>query len=143
MTKWLNPDATTADLGEGMQAYYDEKRKVWVFPGDNPDEVAKPVGPPPIPTKTPQKEEEEDRKEEPSGPKNPLDLMMAPPPRSVTSMRRPGGTNPRPAFNPSMMMPPGSGIPVSPPAAGGPPKFMVFTPKNEDSKQQEDTEKED
>jgi len=28
MNKWLNPDATTADLGEGMQAYYDEKRKV-------------------------------------------------------------------------------------------------------------------
>ena len=47
MTKWLNPDATQADLGEGMQAYYDEKRKVWVFPGEDPEEVAKPIGPPP------------------------------------------------------------------------------------------------
>jgi len=29
MTKWLNPDATqVTDLGEGMQAYYDEKHKV-------------------------------------------------------------------------------------------------------------------
>jgi hypothetical protein len=27
MTKWLNPDATTADLGVGMQAYYDEDKK--------------------------------------------------------------------------------------------------------------------
>jgi Sec23-binding domain of Sec16 len=47
MTKWLNPDATQADLGEGMQAYYDEKRKVWVFPGEDPEEVSKPIGPPP------------------------------------------------------------------------------------------------
>jgi hypothetical protein len=32
-----------ADMGEGMQAYFDEKNKVWVFPGEDPAEKAKPV----------------------------------------------------------------------------------------------------
>ena len=31
-----------------MQAYYDEKLKRWIFPGDDPAEVAKPLAPPPI-----------------------------------------------------------------------------------------------
>jgi hypothetical protein len=40
--------ATVADVGEEMQAYYDEKLKRWIFPGDDPTEVAKPLAPPPI-----------------------------------------------------------------------------------------------
>jgi hypothetical protein len=47
-SKLFNPDAVKADLGDGMQAYYDADRKVWVFPGDDPAELAKPIGPPPI-----------------------------------------------------------------------------------------------
>lgn len=36
-----------------MQAYYDKKLKRWIFPGDDPAEVAKPLAPPPIaPKKT-------------------------------------------------------------------------------------------
>jgi len=42
-----------ADVGEEMQAYYDKKLKRWIFPGDDPAEIAKPLGPPPlVPKKT-------------------------------------------------------------------------------------------
>jgi hypothetical protein len=40
------------DLGEGMQAYFDEKNKVWVFPGEDPAEKARPIGLPPTVTTT-------------------------------------------------------------------------------------------
>lgn len=76
MNKLLIPDATTADLGEGMQAYYDEKLKVWVFPGKDPDEVPTPIGRPPTTALT---EKEESPKAESSTPQDPLAAMMAPP----------------------------------------------------------------
>lgn len=140
ITKLLNPDATTADLGEGMQAYYDEKRKVWVFPGENPDEVAKPIGAPP--TMTPKKEEAP----KPAAPSNdPLAAMMAPPPRSVGrpaggARLTPGAGLPGAGFPGMMMMPPGARTPSTPatPGGSGPPKFMVFTPKGDDTKEKKE-----
>lgn len=60
-----------------MQAYYDEKLKVWVFPGEDPAEVAKPVGPPPTaPAKKPADPPPEESEKKP---KDPLAAMMAPP----------------------------------------------------------------
>ena len=47
LTKKLNPDATKADVGERMEAYFDEKLKRWVFPGDDLTELAKKLPPPP------------------------------------------------------------------------------------------------
>jgi hypothetical protein len=131
MTKWLNPDATTADLGEGMKAYYDEKRKVWVFPGEDPDEKAKPIGPPPtVPTAS------EKTEESPKAHKDPLAAMMAPPQRassfhrssSLLSQSERGSLASRyPGMPPpGAVKPPGS---MSSPSAGGPPpQFTVFKP---------------
>ena len=123
MTKWLNPDATQADLGEGMQAYYDEKRKVWVFPGEDPDEVAKPIGPPPItpmaatPTPAPL-----------PAAIDPLAAMMAPPKRQPASFQAKsksvGSTPTRPAI-PGMMIP-GVGSP-----AAASPAFVMFPVKQD------------
>jgi hypothetical protein len=71
-----------------MQAYYDEKLKRWIFPGDDPAEVAKPMAPPPIihmnvnaapATPAPAA----------AGSNDPLAALMAPPPsRSVLSMKK-------------------------------------------------------
>jgi hypothetical protein len=125
MTKRLNPDATTADMGGGMEAYYDEKLKRWIFPGDDPAEVAKPLAPPP--TMTPKKEVVEEERS--NAPLDPLAAMMAPPPRSVRrSTPRPAGATLTPSM---MMMPPGAagtGTPMTP-GVIAPPSFMVFTPK--------------
>lgn len=116
--KWQNPDAHIANQGEEMQAYYDKERKVWVFPGEDPDELAKPLGPPPsssTPLTTPA----------PAQPKNndPLAAMMAPPQRGPSALR---GRQP---FTPSPGHPPA----FTPIAAGAtpvqsPPQFMVFKP---------------
>ena len=47
------PKATVADVGLKMEAYYDKNSKRWIFPGDDPVEVAKPLAPPPtMPRKT-------------------------------------------------------------------------------------------
>ena len=131
MTKWLNPDATTADLGEGMKAYYDEKRKVWVFPGEDPDEKAKPIGPPPTVMTASEKPEES-----PKVSKDPLAAMMAPPQRA-SSFRRSSSILSQtergsPASRYPGMLPPGA---VKPPgsmpslsAGGPPPQFAVFKP---------------
>jgi len=135
MTKWLNPDATTADIGESMQAYYDEKRKVWVFPGEDPEEKAKPIGPPPTALSTPKKDNAGPPPQSSSS-LDPLAAMMAPPPRAPSSsLRRSGGPAARPSpMMPSMMrMPPGAaGAPTggvaSPIMGGPPPQFMIFKP---------------
>ena len=127
--KLFNPgsDAYVVDLPqEEEKAYYDEKRKVWVFPGDNPDELVKPIGPPPtmgassIPsTPAPQ----------PSASSDPLAAMMAPPSRGPASMKRTGVGGAHPVY--PGMIPGSSGGPGSaPPTAGGPPpQFAVFQPK--------------
>ena len=47
IAKKMNPDAHVGDVGEAMEAYYDEKLKTWVFPGEDPVEAAAPPPPPP------------------------------------------------------------------------------------------------
>jgi hypothetical protein len=123
--KKLNPDAHTVSLVESAEkAYFDEKRKVWVFPGDDPDELVKSVGPPP---KTPMASNPEPAPE-PDAPKDPLAAMMAPPARRApASLKRPGtaGGLSTPRGYPGMLSP---GM-LSPAAAGAPPQFVVFQPK--------------
>ena len=150
MTKWLNPEATTADLGEGMQAYYDEDKKVWVFPGEDPAEKAKP--PPPPPTSMPAAEKQEE-KPKPDMATDPLAAMMAPPQRTPASFGRsrpgvPGGVPPTPrSLYPGMPPPmpglagPGAPGPGSKAAGAAPPQFMVFTPKpGQETKSEENPE---
>jgi len=126
LVKWINPDATEVALPENEEKpYYDEQRKVWVFPGDNPDDLVKPIAPPPtMANLAPMKQAPE-----PSKPNDPLAAMMAPPPRGPSSSRKPGaGGHPRayPGAMPGMASPPG----LAPPTGGGPPpQFVVFLPK--------------
>lgn len=120
--KWQNPDAHIADPGEEMQAYYDKERKVWVFPGEDPDEVAKPIGPPPKPIGSASTPSTIPALSQPSS-NDPLAAMMAPPQRAPSALRA------RPSSVPS----PGSLSPYTPLAAGinavqSPPQFMVFKP---------------
>lgn len=71
-----------------MQAYYDEKLKRWIFPGDDPAEVAKPLAPPPI---IPKNADAVPATPAPSaaGSNDPLAALMAPPPsRGVSSMKK-------------------------------------------------------
>ncbi len=119
VTKWLNPDAKIADPGEEMQAYYDEKRKVWVFPGEDPDEKVKPIPPPPTtplgPDATATNQPETPRSNDP------LAAMMAPPKRTPASLPRGVG-----ARAPSAAA---SRHPLTSPGGGPPPQFAVFQPK--------------
>jgi hypothetical protein len=123
-TKRLNPDATVADTGEEMKAYFDERRKVWVFPGEDPDEKAKATaGPPPTVIK------ETAAAPAPSAVADPLAAMMAPPQSRIRRSPARGGVSRVPGMMPGSL----------PPAAGGavPPKFAVFTPtpKKEERKE--------
>lgn len=107
--KWRNPDATVAIEGDSMQAYYDKEKKVWVFPGEDPDELARPIGPPPVSTpKAP----------EPERPKNndPLSALMAPPVRPPSSLR------PQPSTGKKSAASPGGPAPLAL-------NFQVFVPK--------------
>ncbi|GLD96445.1 hypothetical protein PINS_up005128 [Pythium insidiosum] len=52
----INPEVKVAKLGEQMEAYFDEEKKRWVFPGETPsDEPTIPSAPPtgPLPGSTP------------------------------------------------------------------------------------------
>jgi hypothetical protein len=146
MTEWLNPEATTADLGEGMQAYYDEDKKVWVFPGEDPAEKARPLAPPPTPMDMTSKAEV---KPEPDMATDPLAAMMAPPKRTPALYGRPRGASATPSslypgiaplmpgigsigFNASGAIAPGGGTP---------PQFMVFKPSPQADMQPEDRPK--
>merc|ERR1712070_831423 len=142
-TKWLNPDASTADLGGTMEAYYDEDKKVWVFPGEDPNEVAKPIGPPPTAVIAKAEEIKEEKEKKPdSASLDPLAAMMAPPPRAVSSLRRPGPGLPPSSSMPAMYMPPGPG--TNKPSNGGnePPTFMVFKPNPDAGEENKEEEKE-
>mmetsp|Transcript_26865 Transcript_26865/g.35950 ORF Transcript_26865/g.35950 Transcript_26865/m.35950 type:complete len:522 (+) Transcript_26865:1952-3517(+) len=131
LTKRFNPEAKVADVGDSMQARYDPKLKRWIFPGDNPEEIAKPLAPPPI-----MKKDTITAKAEPVAAKNddPLSSLMAPPPMRSTPRPRyadplasmgavhPGRTPTMPSFS------------VSPPMGSSlePPKFTVFQAKAPD-----------
>lgn len=124
MIKKINPDAHEVTLEEsGEKAYYDEKRKIWVFPGDNPDELAKPIGPPPTMAKAPADSPATPAAEESksAAPLDPLAAMMAPPKRAPSSFKRPGQVG---AGTPSRGYP---GMPS--PSGAPPPQFAVFQPK--------------
>jgi hypothetical protein len=116
VSKWFNPDATTADLGDRMEAYYDDKLKVWVFPGDDPAEIAKPIGPPPttIVATPPSSGKDLDDKGASRENVDPLAAMMAPPQRGPAALSRSRGAKssirPSPASMP-IMFPPGMTIP--------------------------------
>lgn len=89
--------ATVADVGEEMQAYYDEKLKRWIFPGDDPAEVAKPLAPPPIiPTSADSTATIIPVTPAPMSSNNdPLAALMAPPPsRGIPSSMKRGGVPP-------------------------------------------------
>lgn len=56
ITQKMNPDAKVAKLGEQMEAYFDEEKKRWVFPGETAaEEPTMPSAPPtgPMPGSTP------------------------------------------------------------------------------------------
>jgi hypothetical protein len=96
----------------------------WIFPGDDPAEVSKPLAPPPtIVTK------EEELKED-TKPKDAISSMMAPPQSRLSTRKRsmggPPGGMPGGMGSPMMM-----GGMMTPPAFGGTttPKFATFTPK--------------
>jgi hypothetical protein len=76
----MNPDANIANPGKKMEAYYDEKLKRWIFPGDDPAEVAKPLAPPPkmsaMKNKAPTDDSTTPAKDDPLG------SLMAPPGRT-------------------------------------------------------------
>ena len=148
LVKWINPDATEVSLPENEEkAYYDEKRKVWVFPGQDPDELVKPIAPPPTMTPAPK-----EPAEEPDAPKDPLAAMMAPPRRGPSSAARgtPRGLPGRVPSTPGMPgmppgMPPGMLVGMPSPAgpgAGAPPQFTVFQAKPKEENKIEETEEE-
>ncbi|KAI2496146.1 hypothetical protein MHU86_18377 [Fragilaria crotonensis] len=120
-----------------MEAYYDEDKKVWVFPGEDPAALAKPIGPPPMATTPAQEVTKEEANNE--APPDPLAAMMAPPPRSISSLRRqPVAPIPLAGLPTGIMLPPrahSTAAPTTP--AAGPPKFMVFTPKAGQTQEEE------
>eukprot|EP00804_Cyclotella_cryptica_P019129 CCRYP_020877-RB/>CCRYP_020877-RB protein AED:0.03 eAED:0.03 QI:259/1/1/1/0.8/0.66/6/654/2801 len=137
--------AKVADVGEEMQAYYDEKLKRWIFPGDDPAEVAKPLAPPPI--MSPKSESSPVTSSTPAASNDPLAALMAPPSR-VASSKRGGPLSSKARYadplasmgnvtSSSLMatLPPVSSktVPTSPMrmevSAAAPPKFAVFQPK--------------
>lgn len=73
-----------------MEAYYDEKLKRWIFPGDDPAEVAKPLGPPPT---IPSKRDIDETKPGTHTParNDPLAALMAPPGRTPDRALSKGG----------------------------------------------------
>lgn len=118
-----------------MQAYYDETLKCWIFPGDDPAEVAKPLAPPPIVPKTPVAPT-------PSAPaacNDPLAALMAPPPtRGLSTMKK--GTSAATRYadpmsstgkkvRASSASAGGKAIPPTSPMMATPPTFAVFQPQ--------------
>jgi hypothetical protein len=133
LVKLFNPDATlVGDLGENMKAYYDTDKKVWVFPGEDPAEVSKPIAPPPIAPLPP------DPTPEAPVSLDPLAAMMAPPPRRgpARPSQASAGLRPSPASMP-MMFPPGM-MPTD--MAGSAPKVSVFSPRPEDQEGKKENE---
>ena len=118
-------------------------RAGWIFPGDDPDEVAEPLPPPPttMPKVDPQSAEPTaEPKVDTSN--DPLATMMAPPSRAPSAMKRPavGPKTTAGRYPPGMMTPGGPGGMPSPAVSGtaAPPQFAVFTPKPATVEKEED-----
>jgi hypothetical protein len=120
-----------------MEAYYDKKLERWIFPGDDPAEIAKPLAPPPT---TPMVKSDSTPVSTPKpASDDPLAAMMAPPSRSrlttpnsalrgpprIPRSHNPMGTN----------APPSSATPVASPAAT--PQFVIFQPKSAEPSEEE------
>ena len=122
-----------------MQAYYDEKLKRWIFPGDDPAEVAKPIAPPPIIPKTTDGAPSTPAPTAPSS-NDPLAALMAPPPSGVLSKKKKtvGGTPSRYALTPlaSNKLPPASPMMATPTFA----TFERKPSKSDPSKEAMDTD---
>jgi hypothetical protein len=137
LTKKLNPEATQADIGGEMEAYYDEKLKRWIFPGDDPTEIAKPLAPPPT---TPVVKDTVASAPMPAT-NDPLASLMAPPTRSSPNVQ---GYSMRHATSTV-----GSRTPIAVPpriprsthsmsTKVEPPQFVIFEPKKEKEKERHD-----
>lgn len=140
-----DPDsnATVADVGEEMQAYYDDKLKRWIFPGDDPAEVAKPLAPPPIiPKKTDAAPATPAPADDSAASNDPLAALMAPPPsrgRGMSSNKKKGtpmsSRYADPLASMGNVMPSTSSafgsksVPPESPMIMKPPTFAVFQPK--------------
>jgi hypothetical protein len=134
MIKKLNPDAHAVNMPDNQEkAYFNKEKGVWVFPGEDPAELAKPIAPPPIIPKATTGQRSTPAPAPPHS-NDPLAQLMAPPPvRGLPSARRPGGPPrgmPSPGGFPGMPgMPAASPGLNAPPGAGAPPTFAVFQPK--------------
>jgi len=142
-TKKMNPDATIADTGKSMEAYYDKKLGRWIFPGQDPDEVAAPLPPPPTSVKPKPAAEGGQQNETSSTPKpaaapsnsDPLSSLMAPPSRRGT----PATKGPPGSYSSQNMMTPPTRLPMksnttpntlpsgTKPAVPDIPQFTIFS----------------
>ena len=132
--RFTAPNAKIANVGNKMEAYFDEDKKRWVFPGEEEEEDQGPPLAPPT-TKDVQKARDASGGSQPPGTPapaaDPIASLMAPPParsiRSVSSARSryvdpfaaAGGAAAPPAAGQA-------GAAAPPPTV---PKFAVFTPK--------------
>lgn len=135
----FNPDATVVTLEQDDgKAVYDEKLKRWIFPGDNLEEISKPLPPPP---KGPLKMNTPDldaKGSEASKPSDPLGNLMAPPPRRLVgsathTVARSRYPDPMASMGVVSSSGSNSNSPPKKPSIGskppsGPPKFTVFKP---------------
>mmetsp|Transcript_24937 Transcript_24937/g.32397 ORF Transcript_24937/g.32397 Transcript_24937/m.32397 type:complete len:205 (-) Transcript_24937:316-930(-) len=158
ITKKMYPDATEADIGEEMQAYFDEKLGVWVFPGEEDKAAEVAAGPPPPPTGPLESAAPAPSSAASGGPPgsasggppgsssggpgaggaagaadDPLAALMAPPPSSLRSSGSSARARYVDPFNPNPT-PPSSQGSAPPPGSQGSsappmPKYAVFTPK--------------
>jgi hypothetical protein len=129
-----------------MDAYYDDKLKRWVFPGDDLEELAKPLGPPPTAPMATPRSVSDDKSSGKSEAIDPLAAMMAPPQRGPSALSRARGSaqsiRPSPASMP-ILFPPGMSMPtlgasadsMATPSVS---KFSVFTPPAAHSVQSDD-----
>lgn len=100
--------AVHADLGGKLEAYYDQEKKRWIFPDDDPNTVDLASGPPPTTTEL-EKKGQGPTPTEVQTCDDPLSLMMAPPPSRLPRTTYPTGPDPT--------------------KGSAPPKFAVFAPK--------------
>ena len=119
ITKLFPNKAVVADVGDPMQAYYDKENKVWVFPGEDPADLAKPIGPPP---KVSAVVPESPLIKAPSISIDPLAAMMAPPSRIPSSLKSRSQRLPTPTNG----------------SATIPAQFSVFTPPSSSIANNED-----
>jgi len=134
IARMINPDATvvTLESDEGKPVY-DEKLKRWIFPGDDPAEVAKPLAPPP---KGPIPSAGSSTPKPATKSNDPLGNLMAPPPRRSTPASSSRSRYPDPMASMGVVSTPGTKNttkakmpPLSKKIVTAPPKFTVFKPQ--------------